>query len=120
MSARKDEEKREKMKIEKAKQILERCANESAKLLIKNANNGDRQMAAAGFRLATALSMASQAMEKQIPKAPVHRTPTSYWDDEVYECPICQNLVGMDDLRINYCDTCGQALEWNFSEEEDE
>ena len=106
--------------IEKAKQILERCANESARLLIKNANNGDRQMAAAGFRLATALSMASLAMERQIPKAPVHRTPTSYWDDEVYECPICQNLVGMDDLRINYCDTCGQALEWKFSEEEDE
>lgn len=106
--------------IEKAKQILERCANESARLLIKNANNGDRQMAAAGFRLATALSMASLAMERQIPKAPVHRTPTSYWDDEVYECPICQNLVGMDDLRINYCDTCGQAIEWKFSEEEDE
>nr|DAO58898.1 MAG TPA: RimK-related lysine biosynthesis protein, Probable-dependent amine/thiol ligase family Amino-group [Caudoviricetes sp.] len=117
MSVRRDEKK---MKIEKAKQILERCANESARLLIKNANNGDRQMAAAGFRLATALSMASLAMERQIPKAPVHRTPTSYWDDEVYECPICQNLVGMDDLRINYCDTCGQALEWNFSEEEDE
>ena len=114
------QERREKMKIEKAKQILERCANESARLLIKNANNGDRQMAAAGFRLATALSMASLAMERQIPKAPVHRTPTSYWDDEVYECPICQNLVGMDNLRINYCDTCGQALEWNFSEEEDE
>lgn len=60
------------------------------------------------------------ALTKLIPKAPVHRTPTSYWDDEVYECPICQNLVGMDDLRINYCDTCGQALEWKFSEEEDE
>lgn len=74
MSARKDEEKREKMKIEKAKQILERCANESAKLLIKNANQWRQTKAAAGFRLATALSMASLAMEKR-PKAPVHRTP---------------------------------------------
>lgn len=33
------------MKIEKAKQILERCANESARLLIKNANNADRRPA---------------------------------------------------------------------------
>lgn len=119
MNVRKDEGKRE-MKIEEAKQILERYANENTRLTIKNSNNGNSHMAAVGARLATALGMASLALEKQTPKAPVHRIPTSEWDDEVYECPVCQNLVGMDDLRINYCDTCGQALGWNFSEEENE
>ena len=108
------------MDIKKAKEILKKYANTSIKLSIKNSSSGNYYMAEVGAKLATALSMASLAMEKQIPKSPVHRTPTSYWDDEVYECPICQNLVGMDDLRINYCDTCGQALEWKFSEEEDE
>lgn len=108
------------MNIEEAKQILERYANENTRLLMKKVNNGDRHMAAVGARLATALSMASLAMEKQTPKKPVHRTPTNEWNDEVYECPICQNVVGLDDLRNNYCDTCGQALKWDFSEEEDE
>ncbi len=119
MSVRKDEGKRE-MKIEEAKEILARYANENTRLTIKHSNNGDSHMAAVGARLATALGMARLALEKQTPKKSVHRTPTSKWDDEVYECPICQNLVGMDDLRINYCDTCGQAIGWNIPEEEEE
>lgn len=108
------------MDIKKAKQILERYANENIRLSMKKANNGDEHMAAVGARLATALGMAMLAMEKQIPKKPVHRPPTNKYDDEVYECPICQNLVGMDDIRINYCDTCGQALGWDIPEEKDE
>ena len=120
MSIRRDREKREKMNIEEAKKILERYANENIKLFIENAKNGNKHRAMAGARLATALSMASLALEKQTPKKPVHRTPTNEWNDEVYECPICQNVVGLDDLRNNYCDACGQALKWEFSEEEDE
>ena len=108
------------MDIEKANEILKKYAKASTKMSMKNSSKGNYYIAEVGARLATVLSMASLAVEKQIPKKPVHRTPTSYWDDEVYECPICQNLVGMDDLRINYCDTCGQALKWEFSEEEDE
>lgn len=108
------------MDIEKAKQILERYANENIRLSMKKANNGDEHMAAVGARLATALGMAKLALEKQTPKKPVHRHPTNKYDDEVYECPVCQNLVGMDDIRINYCDTCGQALGWDIPEEEDE
>lgn len=99
------------MDIEKAKELLEIYANENIRLSMKKASNGDGHMAEVGARLATALGMAKLALEKQTPKAPVHRTTTNKWDDEVYECPICQNLVGMDDIRINYCDTCGQALE---------
>lgn len=108
------------MDIKKVKEILKKYANASIKLSMKNSGNGDYYMAEVGAKLATVLNMASLAMEKQIPKKPVHRSPTNKYDYEVYECPICQNLVGMDDLRINYCDTCGQALEWKFSEEEDE
>lgn len=108
------------MDIKKAKELLEICANENAKSLMENAKNGYKCMAEAGAELGTAFGMAMLAMEKQTPKKPVHRTSTNQWDDEVYECPICQNLVGMDDIRINYCDTCGQALGWDIPEEEDE
>jgi hypothetical protein len=47
------------------------------------------------------------AIEKQIPKKPF--IP---WDSisENYECPICQEVVYTSQ---NYCDYCGQALDWS-------
>lgn len=108
------------MDIKKAKEILKKYANASIKLSMENSSNGNYYIAEVGAKLATVLNMANLAMEKQIPKKPVHRPPTNKYDDEVYECPVCQNLVGMDDIRINYCDTCGQALGWDIPEEEDE
>lgn len=108
------------MDIKKAKEILKKYANASIKLSMENSSNGNYYIAEVGAKLATVLNMANLAMEKQTPKKPVHRLPTNKYDDEVYECPICQNLVGMDDIRINYCDTCGQALGWDIQEEEDE
>lgn len=108
------------MDIKKAKEILKKYANASIKLSMENSSNGNYYIAEVGAKLATVLNMANLAMEKQIPKKPVHRPPTNKYDDEVYECPVCQNLVGMDDIRINYCDTCGQALGWDISEEENE
>lgn len=47
-----------------------------------------------------------EALEKQIPKKPLEdrMIQTGYWD-----CPICRHLV---DMSANYCEHCGQALDW--------
>lgn len=51
-----------------------------------------------------ALELAYRALEKQIPKKPVNG-----------DCPICGNPVqfwSCGDVKSDYCDSCGQALNW--------
>lgn len=61
-----------------------------------------------------ALQMASEALEKQIPKK---------WDYEqsdetdIYICPCCKERFFLEwgtpkDNEYNYCPCCGQRLEW--------
>ena len=70
------------------------------------------------------LEMAIEALEKQIPKKPLYNQGTKYkWIDTVRErgryrnvekysyrdaCPNCKKNV----LESNYCEHCGQALNW--------
>ena len=64
---------------------------------------------------ATAQSMAIEALEKQIPKKPLHMHKNYY-------CPICKEDGWMlwDDAVPNdmdkYCGKCGQAIDWEVSE----
>ena len=59
-----------------------------------------------------ALSKAVEAIEKQIPKKPLHMHKNYY-------CPICKEDGWMlwDDAipndMDNYCGTCGQAIDWS-------
>lgn len=58
------------------------------------------------------LDMAIKALEKQIPKIPMAYKVTNRAD-----CPICGKTVrGIDKPFGNYCNGCGQKLDW--SEEE--
>ena len=58
-----------------------------------------------------AISMAIEALEKQIPRKPLHMHKNYY-------CPICKEDGWMlwDDAIPNdmdtYCGKCGQAIEW--------
>ena len=58
-----------------------------------------------------AISMAIEALEKQIPKKPLHMHKNYY-------CPICKEDGWMlwDDAVPNdmdeYCGICGQAIDW--------
>ena len=58
-----------------------------------------------------AISMAIEALEKQIPKKPLHMNKNYY-------CPICKEDGWMlwDDAIPNdmdkYCGKCGQAIDW--------
>ena len=62
-----------------------------------------------------AISMAIEALEKQIPKKPLHMHKNYY-------CPICKKDGWMlwDDAVPNdmdkYCGKCGQAIDWEVSE----
>lgn len=64
---------------------------------------------------AEAMNLAIDALEKQIPKKPLHMHKNYY-------CPICKEDGWMlwDDAIPNdtdaYCGRCGQALDWEVSE----
>ena len=62
-----------------------------------------------------AFEEAIMALEKQIPKKPVD-DPENGW----FECPNCGAtlLYYFHLFKIDYCDECGQRLDW--SEENDE
>ncbi len=63
----------------------------------------------------SALALAIEALEKQIPKKPLHMHKNYY-------CPICKEDGWMlwDDAIPNdmdkYCSKCGQAIDWEVSE----
>ena len=63
----------------------------------------------------SALALAIEALEKQIPKKPLHMHKNYY-------CPICKEDGWMlwDDAIPNdmdkYCGMCGQAIDWEESE----
>ena len=62
----------------------------------------------------SALALAISALEKQIPKKPLHMHKNYY-------CPICKEDGWMlwDDAIPNdmdkYCGKCGQAIDWEVS-----
>lgn len=62
-----------------------------------------------------ALALAIEALDKQIPKKPLHMHKNYY-------CPICKEDGWMlwDDAIPNdmdkYCGMCGQAIDWEVSE----
>lgn len=89
-----------------------------------------------------ACEMAVSALEKQIPKKAVlcmneisgmfvdyadghgeYKTQMNNW----WRCPCCNSVVGQrvivhkrthDQRKKNYCEKCGQSIDWNESEEQ--
>lgn len=63
-----------------------------------------------------AIGMAIQALEKQIPKKVVKDGKLSY------KCPCCGESAKTEtgdsfiDYRLDYCDGCGQKLDWSDEE----
>ena len=63
-----------------------------------------------------AYAMAIKALEKQIPKKVVKDGKWSY------KCPCCGECAETDcgdafyDYRLDYCNGCGQKLDWNDEE----
>lgn len=56
-----------------------------------------------GTKQDKAISIALEAIAKQIPKRP--RMPyDAYW-----VCPVCGRMIN---YMVGYCDKCGQAINW--------
>ena len=59
-----------------------------------------------GYCRSEAFDVAIGALQKQVPKKPIHHEGNVY-------CPICDNLTNLIVLngQKNYCKYCGQKLE---------
>lgn len=55
-------------------------------------------------------SLIISALEKQIPKKPVN--VTHFVNSTSGNCPVCNGRL----LNVNYCQRCGQALDWSDTE----
>jgi hypothetical protein len=69
-----------------------------------------------GCSFENAYGMAIQALEKQMPKKVVR---DGKW---IYKCPCCGECAETDcgdvfyDYRLDYCNGCGQRLDWSDEE----
>lgn len=71
------------------------------------------------------MDKAIKALEKQIPKKPNAYHTRFFGDDRMaYDCPNCKHCFTMmkpnyndNILRNQYCDICGQAIDWSEVEE---
>lgn len=64
----------------------------------------------------SALEMAIEALEKQIPKKPILEGD-GYWDGELvldtWICPNCDKDYEVDYDDYDYCPNCGQKIDWS-------
>lgn len=95
------------MTIEQALEIKQKWSSEQArndleKLLLRGEKPADKVVA-----------LACKALEKQIPKKVI----LGYDEHDSICCPNCKReLMSMDwydHWKCNYCEVCGQALDWS-------
>ena len=88
------------MTIEQANKVLEM-------FLHKQCSLSRTEFAYSQNEIWAAVKMASEALEKQIPKKPnITLRGTTGWNTEAY-CPVCKTMV-----HSSYCSGCGQAIKW--------
>lgn len=58
------------------------------------------------------LKSAIEACEKQISRKPLHGGNTDKLTGDIFICPSCSGVVGIDDMKAAYCADCGQKLDW--------
>lgn len=63
------------------------------------------------------LEQVREAVEKQKAKKPLLGGNTDKLTGDIRICPCCCGIVGMDDMRADYCADCGQHIDWSEVEE---
>lgn len=58
------------------------------------------------------LESAIEACKKQISEKPLHGGNTDKLTGDIFICPSCSGVVGIDDMKADYCADCGQKLDW--------
>lgn len=94
------------MTPQKALEILEM-------FLHKQCNLQRTEFAYSDIEVYCAVSMAKNALEKQIPKKPTDKTLE--YDGYYGRCPGCNRVI-YDYKDRNRCYNCGQALDWSDTE----
>lgn len=61
-----------------------------------------------------------EAVEKQKAKKPLLGGNTDKLTGDIRICHCCCGIVGMDDMRADYCADCGQKLDWSEEENHEE
>lgn len=58
-----------------------------------------------------------ESVEKQKAKKPLVGGNTDKLTGDIRICPCCCGIVGIDDMRADYCADCGQHIDWSEVEE---
>ena len=97
------------MTFEEAKKILE---GELLVVTLESNVSSEAQKKRLESKFA-ALNLAIGAIDKQIPRKPIEKSP---W---VYHCPRCdsQNIEEVFIERFKFCRDCGQALDWSDTDD---
>lgn len=98
------------MTIEQALEIKQNWTSEQAK------NNLEKLLLRGEQPADKVIALACKALEKQIPQ----KVSYEYDEQDYVYCPNCKcELMSMDwydHWKCNYCEKCGQALDWSDTE----
>ena len=68
------------------------------------------------YRAIGTLEECREAMELQQAKRPLLGGNPDMPDTDIFICPACSGVVGIDEERAAYCADCGQAIDWGGKE----
>ena len=97
------------MTIEEAKKILK---GELLAIILESNVSKETQKKRLNEKF-KAINIASEAIDKQIPKKPIEKSP---W---VYHCPRCDSRTIEEAFikKFKFCPDCGQALDWSDTDD---
>lgn len=78
--------------------------------MMNNSKSEDSKKALEAIRDSPKLAI--QALKKQIPERPLGGGNHKY-RGKIFICRSCSGVVGVDDMRADYCADCGQKLDWS-------
>lgn len=58
-----------------------------------------------------------KAVERQQAKKPLLGGNTDKLTGDIHICPYCSGIVGVDDMRADFCADCGQHIDWGEENE---
>lgn len=72
------------------------------------------------YRKLGTLEEVRYVVEKQRAKEPLLGGNTDKLTGDIRICPYCSGVVGVDDIRTEFCADCGQAIDWSDEEKHEE
>lgn len=101
-----------KSEIEKLKRYAEILASPDEFFRHMNGHRTELSLVLSTFALVNESETILLALQKQIPKKPLLGGNTDKLAGNIFICPSCSGIVGIDDERAAYCADCGQKLDW--------